>query len=172
MMTTALIRFYSYSLVPSSVFTLLTEGLLRLRVEAYSDSTWFQQMDGQLCQVVSHGLLPGHLPPEGNCGLGRSRFQPDCQVRAPRRPIHWLLSMRKLHGHILATQQSACCNSHRSRQVHSTFIATFFVQPFVVLQTFLKSVIESDRKKPENSSKKLQGAANPFVLFADSWSNF
>ena len=27
-------------------------------------------------------------------------------------------------------------------------------------------------KNPENSSQKLKGAANPFVLFADSWSNF
>ena len=25
---------------------------------------------------------------------------------------------------------------------------------------------------PKNSSQKLKGAANPFVLFADSWSNF
>ena len=31
---------------------------------------------------------------------------------------------------------------------------------------------EELNKTPKNSSQKLMGAANPFVLFADSWSNF
>ena len=31
---------------------------------------------------------------------------------------------------------------------------------------------EESNKTPKNSSQKLMGAANPFVLFADSWSNF
>ena len=35
-----------------------------------------------------------------------------------------------------------------------------------------KENCELSNKNPKNSSQKLMGAANPFVLFSDSWSNF
>ena len=64
------------------------------------------------------------------------------------------------------------------RKINDVLFENIFLESAISMEIWTKNhanLIENCKQLtniPKNSSQKLKGAANLFVLFADSWSNF